>query len=103
MITKNTLLKRKGTLLIGLTLSALSVPNVVLADNNSVAPLTYVSSKAIENNPEVQEAWHAFKSSIYGVDAARSGYLPSVDVSASAGYERRNYGIEKSTTVTRQS
>ncbi len=65
------------------------------ANEQSAMPLTYVSSKAIENNPEVQEAWHAFKSSIYGVDAARSGYLPSVDVSASAGYERRNYGIEE--------
>ncbi|WP_024611946.1 TolC family outer membrane protein [Pseudoalteromonas sp. TB64] len=61
---------------------------------NKVMPLTYASSKAIENNPDVQEAWHAFRSSIYGVDAARSGYLPSVDVSASAGYERRNYGTE---------
>lgn len=94
MITKNTLLKQKGKLLIGLTLSALGATNVVKADDSSVAPLTYVTSKAIENNPEVQQAWHTFKSSIYGVDAARSGYLPSVDVSASAGYERRNYGIE---------
>ncbi|MEI8641993.1 TolC family protein [Pseudoalteromonas sp. Hal099] len=86
--------KAKGKLLIGLTLSALGATNVVKADDSSVAPLTYVTSKAIENNPEVQQAWHTFKSSIYGVDAARSGYLPSVDVSASAGYERRNYGIE---------
>lgn len=94
MITKNTLLKQKGKLLIGFALSALGASNAVHADNSSVAPLNYVTSKAIENNPEVQQAWHTFKSSIYGVDAARSGYLPSVDVSASAGYERRNYGIE---------
>ncbi len=82
-------------MLIGLAITAVTLLNYVHANEQSAMPLTYVSSKAIENNPEVQEAWHAFKSSIYGVDAARSGYLPSVDVSASAGYERRNYGIEE--------
>ena len=82
-------------MLIGLAIATVTLSNYVHANEQSAMPLTYVSSKAIENNPEVQEAWHAFKSSIYGVDAARSGYLPSVDVSASAGYERRNYGIEE--------
>ena len=95
MITKNTFKKHQGTMLIGLTITAATLLNYVHANEQSAMPLTYVSSKAIENNPEVQEAWHAFKSSIYGVDAARSGYLPSVDVSASAGYERRNYGVEE--------
>ncbi|MBH0019559.1 TolC family outer membrane protein [Pseudoalteromonas sp. SWXJ133] len=95
MITKNTFKKHQGTMVIGLMITAVTLSNYVHANEQSAMPLTYVSSKAIENNPEVQEAWHAFKSSIYGVDAARSGYLPSVDVSASAGYERRNYGIEE--------
>ncbi|KAA1163323.1 TolC family outer membrane protein [Pseudoalteromonas distincta] len=95
MITKNTFKKHQGTMLIGLTITAATLLNYVHANEQSAMPLTYVSSKAIENNPEVQEAWHAFKSSIYEVDAARSGYLPSVDVSASAGYERRNYGVEE--------
>lgn len=95
MITKNTFKKHQGTMLIGLTITAATLLNYVHANEQSAMPLTYVSSKAIENNPEVQEAWHAFKSSIYGVDAARSGYLPSVDVSVSAGYERRNYGVEE--------
>ncbi|NMP78306.1 TolC family outer membrane protein [Pseudoalteromonas arctica] len=95
MIIKNTFKKHQGTMLIGLAITAITLSNYVHANEQSAMPLTYVSSKAIENNPEVQEAWHAFKSSIYGVDAARSGYLPSVDVSASAGYERRNYGIEE--------
>ncbi|WP_165742070.1 TolC family outer membrane protein [Pseudoalteromonas sp. Z1A6] len=95
MIIKNTFKKHQGTMLIGLAITAVTLSNYVHANEQSAMPLTYVSSKAIENNPEVQEAWHAFKSSIYGVDAARSGYLPSVDVSASAGYERRNYGIEE--------
>ena len=56
MITKNTLLKQKGKLLIGFALSALGASNAVHADNSSVAPLNYVTSKAIENNPEVQQA-----------------------------------------------
>jgi len=95
MIKKNTFKKHQRTMVIGLLITAVTLSNYVHANKHSAMPLTYVSSKAIENNPEVQEAWHAFKSSIYGVDAARSGYLPSVDVSASTGYERRNYGIEE--------
>ncbi|MCQ8890932.1 TolC family outer membrane protein [Pseudoalteromonas carrageenovora] len=95
MITKNTFKKHHGNILIGLAVASAALSSYAQATNESAMPLTYVSSKAIENNPEVQEAWHAFKSSIYGVDAARSGYLPSVDVSASAGYERRNYGVEE--------
>lgn len=65
------------------------------AEQVSVMPLNYVADKAISTNPEVQQAWHAFKASMHGIDAARSGYLPTVDVSASAGYEKRNYGIEE--------
>ena len=95
MITKNTFKKHHGNILIGLAVASAALSSYAQATSESAMPLTYVSSKAIENNPEVQEAWHAFKSSIYGVDAARSGYLPSVDVSASAGYERRNYGVEE--------
>ena len=95
MITKNIFKKHQGAMTIGLMITAVTLSNYVNANEHSAMPLTYASNKAIENNPEVQEAWHAFKSSIYGVDAARSGYLPSVDVSASAGYEKRNYGIEE--------
>ncbi|MBH0057321.1 TolC family outer membrane protein [Pseudoalteromonas sp. SWXJZ94C] len=94
MSKKNTLIKRNISILIGLTLTTVNFPSLVYANNDKATPLAYVSNKAIENNPEVQEAWHAFKSSIYGIDAARSGYLPSVDASASTGYEKRNYGIE---------
>ncbi|WP_245219966.1 TolC family outer membrane protein [Pseudoalteromonas arabiensis] len=65
------------------------------AEQTSSMPLNYVADKAIANNPEVQQAWHAFKASMHGIDAARSGYLPTVDISASAGYEKRNYGIDE--------
>lgn len=47
--------------------------------------------KAIETNPNVQASWHAFKASGHEVSEARAGYLPSVDVSASAGKANRDY------------
>ena len=34
------------------------------AEQTSVMPLHYVSEKAISSNPEVQQAWHAFKASM---------------------------------------
>ena len=86
MITKNTFKKHHGNILIGLAVATAALSSYAQAKNESAMPLTYVSSKAIENNPEVQEAWHAFKSSIYGVDAARSGYLPSVTANAGGNY-----------------
>ena len=56
MITKNTFKKHQETMLIGLTITAATLLNYVHANEQSAMPLTYVSSKAIENNPEVQEA-----------------------------------------------
>ncbi|MCU4676839.1 TolC family outer membrane protein [Catenovulum sp. 2E275] len=47
---------------------------------------------AIDNNPQVQEKWHAFQSSIQGTEIAESGFLPSVDLTASLGYQKQNYG-----------
>ena len=84
--------KQKNLIAIGLVLTSISPSPYIYA--NTIMPLTYVSNKAIENNPDVQQAWHSFKASIYGVNAASAGYLPSVDASASLGYEKRNYGVE---------
>ncbi|ACE82715.1 TolC family outer membrane protein [Cellvibrio japonicus] len=47
--------------------------------------------QAIESNPDVQASWHEFASSIQDVKVARSGYLPSVDLGASAGRANRDY------------
>lgn len=44
--------------------------------------------KAVESNPEVQGSWHAFRAAENEQDAARSGYLPRVDLEAGAGRER---------------
>lgn len=48
--------------------------------------------QAIETNPEVQARWHRFLALGHGLDASRSGYLPSVDVIARTGRTDRNYG-----------
>lgn len=85
---------KKVSLGLSLLLAGVTVSLPSIAQQTSVMPLTYAADKAIANNPEVQQAWHAFKASVYGVDAAQSGYLPTVDASVSAGYERRNYGVE---------
>ncbi|NMM41900.1 TolC family outer membrane protein [Pseudoalteromonas arctica] len=82
------------TTLIGLVLAINGFTPHLHAEQTSLMPLTYVADKAIASNPEVQQAWHAFKASVYGIDAAQSGYLPTLDASISAGYEKRNYGVE---------
>jgi outer membrane protein, adhesin transport system len=47
--------------------------------------------QAIESNPDVQASWHEFKAAALDVRVARAGYLPSVDVSATAGETSRDY------------
>lgn len=47
--------------------------------------------KALESNPDVQASWHEFKAAAFDVRVARAGYLPSVDLAASAGETSRDY------------
>jgi len=47
--------------------------------------------QAIETNPDVQAAWHAFNAAGYQVSEARAGYKPSVDLSASTGKTSRDF------------
>ena len=44
--------------------------------------------KAVESNPDVQSSWHAFRAAENEQDAARSGYLPRLDLGANVGRER---------------
>ena len=94
MAKKTNFTGTRFTTLIGLVLAANGFTPNLYAEQTSIMPLTYVADKAIASNPEVQQAWHAFKASVYGIDAAQSGYLPTLDASVSAGYEKRNYGVE---------
>lgn len=55
------------------------------------APATTAAAaaqKAIATNPEVEAAWHTFLASEDEQKSARGGYLPRVDLGASAGVER---------------
>ena len=47
--------------------------------------------QALESNPDVQASWHAFKAASYQVGEARAGYMPSVDLAASAGKTSRDF------------
>lgn len=79
----------KGALLHSLLFAVCCVgAPVAIAED---ATLKAVVLQAIESNPNVQVRFHAFKASGYEVSAARSGYLPSVDVSASVGRANRDY------------
>ncbi len=55
--------------------------------------LKKAAQQAIQTNPKVNERWHAFRAAQYGIDAAKSGYLPTVDVNASVAWEDRDFGI----------
>ena len=46
------------------------------------------AQKAISTNPEVQAAWYSFLASEDEQKSARGKYFPSVDLGASAGFER---------------
>lgn len=47
--------------------------------------------QAVETHPQVQADWNNFIAAGEEVSAARSGYLPSVDLSAAAGRHSRDY------------
>ncbi|WP_420464458.1 TolC family outer membrane protein [Panacagrimonas sp.] len=46
------------------------------------------AQKAISTNPQVQQAWHAFLAAEDEEKSARGGFLPKVDLGASAGFQR---------------
>ncbi|WP_242458073.1 TolC family outer membrane protein [Halomonas sp. YLGW01] len=58
-----------------------------LAQEAGTATLTSAVRQAVNGNPEVQAAWHAFQASADEVDVARGEYLPSVDLTAAVGRE----------------
>jgi outer membrane protein, adhesin transport system len=55
--------------------------------------------QAIEYNPEVQARWHEFQASTQDISIARAGYLPTADISATAGKVDRDFdGRDKYST-----
>lgn len=45
--------------------------------------------KAVVSNPDVQARWHGYHAATSAQDVARGGYLPQVDLNASAGHRWR--------------
>src|SRR6187402_1040985 len=55
--------------------------------------------QALEANPDLQARYHAFTAASYQVGEARAGYLPSVDISATAGRGTRDFdGLDRYST-----
>lgn len=74
--------------------TALASSCLILGGFSSVAwaqasseQLREVAQQALASNPQVQSAYHGFLGAEHQVEAARGGYLPSIDVSAGIGRE----------------
>lgn len=65
----------------------LSLP---VCSNAQVQTLKEVAQKAVLQNPEVVQRWHAYQAAEGERDAAFGGYLPRVDLSTSRGRDYRN-------------
>lgn len=63
----------------------------VTAQNTAANNVKDAALQAIESNPDVQASWHEFSASTHDVRVARAGYLPTVDIGASAGKTNRDY------------
>lgn len=63
----------------------------VLASESNNAVLRETVTQAVNYNPEVQADWHDFLAARQDVKVAKSGYLPSVDVTASTGARERDF------------
>ncbi|MBK8187374.1 MAG: TolC family outer membrane protein [Cellvibrio sp.] len=63
----------------------------VLASESSGAVIKETVTQAINYSPEVQASWHEFLASQQDIKVAKAGYLPSVDLSASAGSRKRDF------------
>lgn len=69
-----------------LCLSTVSVVSTAQAQSNDA--LRMAVQKAIESNPEVTARFNAYRASADAVDAARGGFFPRLDLSASTGRDR---------------
>lgn len=75
----------------GLFTLPLMAQDSVLASESSGAVIKETVTQAINYSPEVQASWHEFLASQQDIKVAKAGYLPSVDLSASAGSRKRDF------------
>lgn len=55
------------------------------AHAQSSDPLRLTVEQAVNTNPEVTARFNAYRAAVDGVDVARSGFLPKLDLTATAG------------------
>jgi len=67
-----------------------AVPRAQLLSEAAPFTLKEAAQQAVMKNPEVLARWHAIKAAEAERDAARGGLLPRLDLSATAGPERRS-------------
>lgn len=67
---------------------ALCCTSAAMAQAADPTALKQAVQKAINANPEVTSRFNAYRASADAVDAARAGYLPRLDLNASAGRDR---------------
>ena len=64
-----------------------------LASTTAPFTLKEAAQLAVLKNPEVLARWHAIRAAEAEREAARGGLLPRVDLSATAGPERRSGSV----------
>lgn len=82
-------MKSRGGLIRPAVLFALLL-SLPVCSNAQVQTLKEVAQKAVLQNPEVVQRWHAYQAAEGERDAAFGGYLPKVDLSTSRGRDYRN-------------
>ena len=76
---------------------ALQAPSI-LANPSLPTSAEAAAASAINNNPEVQAAWHALLAAEDAKDVARGGYFPKLDLNANLG--RQDYEYHPTNTET---
>jgi adhesin transport system outer membrane protein len=71
--------------------------------SNLPTPLVQAVKKAVNTNPDVQAKWTGFMAADSQRDIAKAGFLPQIDLSASAGAENRTTPTVASTNYATSS
>lgn len=85
-IMKTKAVVKPGVVIAAITLSLLATVSAFA----QVQTLKDVTQKAVLQNPEVLQRWHAYQAADSEREAAFGGYLPKVDLSMSGGKNYRN-------------
>ncbi len=72
------------------SVTAIAVSCAVAVPTAWSQTLEQAVAQTLDSSPELRQAFHAFKASEEQVSQARSGYLPTVDLTAGYGWEQTN-------------